>query len=47
LELRPIVVDEGSRREEYQICFNCGGFGHIAWDCRSKRQRVRKEKRIN
>ena len=43
----PMVVDRESRRGGYQICFNCGGFGHIAGDCRSRRQGVREGRRID
>ena len=45
--LGPIVVDRGERREGYQICFNCGGFGYMTWDYRSKKQKVGEERRIN
>ena len=45
--LGPIAVDRGGKKREYQICFNCGGFGHMAWDCRSKRQGIGEERRIN
>ena len=42
-----MAVDEGGRREGYRICFNCGEFGHMAWDCRSRRQGIREERKIN
>ena len=44
---RPMVVDRGERRGGYQICFNCGEFRHMAWDCRSKRQGVGEGRKID
>ena len=44
---RPMTVDGGGRRGEYQICFNCGEFRHMAWDCRSKRQGVGERRKID
>ena len=32
-----MAVDEGEKRERYQICFNYRGFGHMAQDCRSRK----------
>ena len=43
----PITVDGRRKRERYQICFNYRGFGHIAWDYRSKRQGVGEERKID
>ena len=38
------MEEKGERNIKF---VSTGGFRHIAWDCRSKKQGVRKERRID